>query len=60
MIIEKKLWLVHIYEQGRYVRTVNETFTEARAAEFCKSFNGGECLTVAKPHTLLAEVDEHV
>lgn len=35
------LWLVHIYQEGQYLRTIKSPFTESSANIFCETFNNG-------------------
>lgn len=64
------IWAVHIYQvpaeglesgedrPGKYLRTIDATFTESSGREFCKVFNAcGSCgrlgvVAVAKEHAI--------
>ena len=39
---EISFWAIHIYQEGRFERTVSATFTQEGAELFCKIFNQGE------------------
>lgn len=55
--IEKRFWLVHVYENKRYTRTIDELFTERNAEDFCRSFNAHITAkqAIAKEHTTMVE-----
>lgn len=57
-----KFWMVHIYKQGQFSRTINVPFTEVTAEIFCKSFNRAQTIykAMAKEHTSLVEVEKNL
>ena len=45
---EISFWAIHIYQEGRFERTVSATFTQEGADLFCKIFNQGRGETEGK------------